>query len=201
MSFESVVWEWSDRRGLEHLQLAISTEETRAEGLVVLDSEGGVIRFRYSLLAGSNGELQRCVVFVGAGRANETVDLAFDARSSWSLNGRRLPGLEKCIGFDILDTPFPKTLIVRNLNLEVGQSKDICVAHIGNRNVSITPLQQNWERLAPNGQGYFHYRCTASGIGCDYVLGDDLLVHHSRELLGQEREFHSRPIGRTSAQR
>jgi len=193
MSFESVVWEWSDRRGLEHLQLAISTEGTKAEGLVVLDAEGGVIRFRYSLFAGSNGQLQRCFVFVCAGKGNETENLAFDARSSWTLNGRTMPGLEKCIAFDILDTPFPKTLIVRNLNLEVGQSKDIWVAHVDNRNVSITPVQQTWERLPANSQGHFHYRCTALGIGCDYFLGDDLLVHHSLGLWGRRGNFTAGP--------
>jgi len=182
MSFESVVWEWSDRRGLEHLQLAISAEGTKAEGLVVLDAEGGVIRFRYSLFAGSNGRLQRCFVFVVAGRGNETENFSFDEKSSWMLNGKRMPGLEKCIAFDILDTPFPKTLIARNLNLEIGQSKDIWVAHVDNRNVSITPVQQTWQRLSSDSQGLLRYRCTSSGIGCDYFLGDDLLVHYARGL-------------------
>lgn len=185
MSFESVVWEWSDRRGLEHLQLAISAEGTKAEGLVVLDAEGGVIRFRYSLFAGSNGRLQRCFVFVVAGRGNETENFSFDEKSSWMLNGKRMPGLEKCIAFDILDTPFPKTLIARNLNLEIGQSKDIWVAHVDNRNVSITPVQQTWQRLSSDSQGLLRYRCTSSGIGCDYFLGDDLLVHYARGLWGR----------------
>jgi hypothetical protein len=105
MSFESVVWEWSDRRGLEHLQLAISTEGTKAEGLVVLDAEDGVIRFRYSLFAGSNGRLQRCFLFVFAGRENESENLSFDEKSSWMLNGKGMPGLEKCIALTFSISP------------------------------------------------------------------------------------------------
>jgi hypothetical protein len=179
MSFDSVIWEWSDRRGLEHLQFVISPEGIKAEALVVLDAESGVVRFRYSLFAKANGLPQRCAIFVRAGPNNDFEELSFRENAGWTLNGDRLPGLENCLTFDIRDTSFPKSLIARYLSLDVGQSKDIRVAHIDNRSLLVTAQQQNWERLPNAKEGNWHYRCTASGTSSDYFLGQDFLMQNS----------------------
>jgi hypothetical protein len=156
MSLDSVIWEWSNRRGLEHLQFAFSPEGIKAEALVVLAAEGEIVRFRYSLFARPNGLPQRCVILVRVGPNNDFEQLLFRESAGWTLNGNSISGLENCVTFDISDTPLPKSLIARHLSLDVGQSKDICVADIDNRSLLVTAQQQNWERLPNDKEGNWH---------------------------------------------
>jgi len=179
MSLDSVIWEWSDRRGLEHLQCAVSPEGIKAEALVVLDAEAGVVRFRYSLFARQNGLPLRCGIFLRSGPDNQFEELLFREGAGWTLNGKPIPGLESCVTFDIRDSSFPKSLIARYLGLDVGQSKDICVADIDNRSLRVTAQHQSWRRLANDADGDWHYRCTASGTSSEYFLGHDFLLKNS----------------------
>lgn len=143
MTSDSVVWEWPERRGLEHLQLQESPDGTKAEGLVVVDASERVLRFRYSISLGSDGQLRRCGIFVPGGTVGHSIFVSLDQNSKWMVDRKSSSGLEKCVAFDICDSPFPKTLIVRNLALEVGQSKNIWVCHIDNRQLVVTPVQQH----------------------------------------------------------
>jgi hypothetical protein len=56
MRLDSIVWEWPDRRGLEHLQLWTFADGMKADGLIVVDGEDGLfacdIRYSFNRKAG-----------------------------------------------------------------------------------------------------------------------------------------------------
>ena len=45
---QHIIWEWANRAGLEHLQLSnFGAEGIKAEGLIVAETDAGVVHFRY----------------------------------------------------------------------------------------------------------------------------------------------------------
>ena len=45
----SIVWEWCDRPGIEHLLLALDGDGSRADGIVVVGLEDAILRLRYGI--------------------------------------------------------------------------------------------------------------------------------------------------------
>jgi hypothetical protein len=87
----SIVWEWPERRGLEHLRLSTFADGTKAEGLIVADTAHGVIRFRYSISLGPDGQLRRCGIFVPIGARQNSIWLSLDQDGGWTVNGKPRP--------------------------------------------------------------------------------------------------------------
>jgi hypothetical protein len=180
MDYDSVVWEWPERRGLEHLQLWTSDDGIKAKGLVVVDLEDGTIRFRYSIALTSDWRLARCGVFVPTRAKQNSIWLMPDEAGNWTVDKKRRPDLDGCVAFDLLETPFPKTGLVKVLNLEPGESKTIKVVLLDNRHLAVTPVEQQWERLSdyPGGQ---RYRCKAATSVSEFELNQALMVEFSAE--------------------
>jgi uncharacterized protein len=178
MRFDSIVWEWPERRGLEHVRLWRFADGMKADGLIVVDAEEGVIRLRYSISLQSDWRLRRCGIFVPVGAIQNSMWLSLESNGSWAVNGKPRPDLDKCVAFDIMDTPLPKTPIVGNLNLEKDESKRIWVACIDDRRLLVSPVEQEWERLPSRQQGFQHYRCTSLANVSEFDLDEDFLVHY-----------------------
>jgi len=180
MKRDTIVWEWPERRGLEHLQLWTSADGTKAEGLIVVDAAHGVIiRFRYSISLRPDGQLRRCGIFVPVGATHNSVWLSFDRDGGWTVNRKPRPDLEKCTGFDIMDTPFPKTGLVKSHGLEEGGSGHIWVAYIDNRRLLVSPVEEQWGRLPSHRQDFRHYRCRVLDTTSDFYLDERLIVQFS----------------------
>lgn len=177
----SVVWEWPERRGLEHLQVLTSADGTKAEGLIVADTAHGVIRFRYSISLGPDGHLRRVGIFVPIGASQNSILLSVDQDGSWTVNRKPRPDLEKCGAFDIMDTPFPKTGLVKSLALEEGGERHIWVAYIDNRHFLVGPVEQQWKHFPFDRKKLQHYQCKVLGTTSDYYFDESLLVQFSPE--------------------
>jgi hypothetical protein len=181
MKRDDIVWEWPQRRGLEHLQLLTSADGIKAEGLIVADTAQGVIRFRYSISQGPEGQLRRCGIFVPVGATQNSVWLSFDKDGSWTVDRKPRADLKECIAFDIMDTPFPKTGLVKSLGLEEGEAGHIWVACIDNRRLLVSPVEQQWERIPSDQRDFRHYRCRVLESTSDFYLDERLLVQFSPE--------------------
>jgi hypothetical protein len=123
MRLDSIVREWPDRRGLEHLKLWTFADGMKADGLIVVDGEEGVIRLRYSMFFQSEGRLRRCGIFVPVGTTQESIWLSIEPDGSWMADGVPRQDLSRRVVFDIVDTPFPKTPILGKLCLDENESK------------------------------------------------------------------------------
>jgi len=170
------VWEWPERRGLEHLRLFASDEGTKADGLIVADSESGVVRARYSISLGPDWQLQQCGVFSISGSAHNSVWLRSGRRSRWEVDGKPRPDLENCTAFDITDTPFPKTVLVRSFNLVEGASAKVTVARIDNRELSVRPVEQEWELVPAPEYSARRYRCKSLNSAIEMDFDEQLML-------------------------
>jgi len=190
-TFQKVVWEWGDREGLEHLRLHTFADAMKAEGLVIADDEDGIVRFRYSMRLRADGGLKWCGVFVlrrsgifmSRRTIQESLSLSLE-RDGWfveTLGSRRSarnrrPDLADCVTLDIIDTPFPKTMALKSLDLAEGASTTITVALVDNRRLSVDPVEQTWERLTPDRTNLRRYRCTTNGKTFEFRVDEDFLV-------------------------
>ena len=190
MGYDSFVWEWAERRGLEHCQLWTSPDGAKAQGLVVVDWKDRVIRLRYSISFLSDWHLRLCHVFSLANNSQRSISLSRDRGSHWIVDGTPRVDLESCVAVDILDTPFPKTMIVRSLRLEEGRSTTVKVAYIDNRRLLIRPIEQEWERLPTLRQNWRRYRCTTMETAMELEVDEQSIVvlclHQWRLMKGPE---------------
>jgi len=181
MEFYSIVWEWPERRGLEHVRLCRSADSIKVEGLIVADSKHGIVRFRYTISLQPDWRLRRCGIFVPVATTQNSIWLSRASDGNWAVNGKPRPDLAHCVAFDIMDTPLPKTPIVASLNLEKDESKRIWVAYIDNRRLHVSPVEQEWKRLPSDEQGLQHYRCSSSANVSEFDVDGDFLVHFCPE--------------------
>jgi hypothetical protein len=176
--FESIVWEWPSRGGLEHLRLWAS--EMKAEGLVVAASDVGIIRFRYSMRLQEDGRPKWCGVFVPRTTSQESICLSREPTGTWieGVGAEQTPraDLADCVALDIADSPFPKTLLTRALALVEGESKTVAVACIDSRSPKVSPVDQKWERLDPDQTGMARYRCITKHDTSHFVMDEDFFV-------------------------
>jgi hypothetical protein len=94
---ESVVWEWPDRGGLEHLQYFFSTNGNKTEGLIVAKFQGKVINFRHSTFYDSDWRFVRGGIFVLADRGGGGAGLGQSRlRSGWKETTKAGGQLIKC---------------------------------------------------------------------------------------------------------
>jgi hypothetical protein len=177
MRLDSIVWEWHDRRGLEHLELWTFADGMKADGLIVVDGEDGVIRLRYSIFFQSEGRLRRCGIFVPVGTIQKSIRLSLESNGSWMVDGVPRQDLCGCVAFDIMDTPLPKTPIVKKLCLDENESKTLWVAYIDNRRLVVSAVEQEWVRLPSCLQGLQHFRCTSSLGVFEFDVDGDFLIH------------------------
>jgi hypothetical protein len=177
MRLDSIVWEWPDRRGLEHLQLWTFADGIKADGLIVVDGEEGVIRLRYSMFFQSEGRLQRCGIFVPVGTTQKSLRLSLEPDGGWMVDGVPRQDLSGCVAFDITDTPFPKTPILEKLCLDENESKKIWVAYIDDRRLLVSSVEQEWGRFPSRLQGLQHFRCTSSSGVFEFDVDGDFLIH------------------------
>jgi uncharacterized protein len=189
MEFRSLTWEWPDRRGLEHLVLSRFVDGTKADGLVVVDAADGVIRFRYSISYGSGGELRRCLVIVPNKGSQKMVRLELGRDGSWMVDRTRRADLTDCVAFDIKNTPFPKTGIVRTLDLREGESTSVPVVAVDDQTLTVTRVVQRWGRLSQSEQGLRQYRCeTPTGV-LELTIDRDGFLLWSRRWRSRDRKL------------
>jgi hypothetical protein len=147
----------------------------------------GVIRFRYSISLGPDGQLRRGGIFVPIGARQNTILLSVDLDGRWTVNGKPRPDLEKCGAFDIMDTPFPKRGLVKSLGLEEGGERHIWVAYIDNRHLLFSPVEQQWKCFPSDRKNLQHYQCEVLDATSDYYFDESLLVQFSPERSYQDR--------------
>jgi Putative glycolipid-binding len=90
MIHDNIVLEWPKRGGLEHVQLWSVAGDVKADGLIIVDADDGVIRVRYSIYFQPGWRLKRCNIIVPVGATQKVMCLSLDPEGSWAVNGEPL---------------------------------------------------------------------------------------------------------------
>jgi hypothetical protein len=144
----------------------------------VAETESRVIRFRYSIFLTSEWQLRRCGVFSPGSQRN--IWLTIDRHGGWTVDQQARPDLEGCIGFDIVDSPFPKSVILRSIDLEEGTSKKIKIVQIDTRQMRALPVVQEWQHLTSARERTQRYRCLAQDASTEIDFDERLLPQFCR---------------------
>ena len=162
-----VVWERTGPMGLEHLALDLGAAGVRADGLIVLDLGGDVVRLRYAIDLGRDWRTRSARLALDRGAAAVLRVIAREGEA-WSVDGIDRPDLAGAFDIDIAGTPFTNAMPLRRLPLAAGVPERIRVAYVGLPDLAVTPAEQEYTRLAA---GSFRYR--GLGTGFETVIGAD----------------------------
>jgi hypothetical protein len=172
-----IVWEWTDRQGLEHLSLDIAPDGIAAEGIVLVVLDGHPVRLRYSVRCDASWEFREASLAVDQDGAQRSLALARDGDGRWRVDGGARADLEGCTDIDIMTTPFTNTLPIRRLALEPDVAATIRVAYIRLPELSVAAFDQEYTRLDPAmPPRRFRYRSVASGFTADLAVDADGVV-------------------------
>lgn len=162
-----VVWERTGPMGLEHLALHVGEDDIRADGLLVLDLGGDVVRVRYAIDLGRDWRTRAARLALDRGGPVVRRTLARRGEA-WSVDGAARPDLAGAFDIDIAGTPFTNTMPLRRLALATGVPEAIRVAYVGLPGLEVGLAEQEYTRL---GDGAVRYR--GLGTGFEAVIAAD----------------------------
>jgi hypothetical protein len=148
-----VRWTTWDGDHEEHLTLRWENEGWTACGDVERE------RVQYVLRLGPTWRVRQLLLF----RDLDEPDLwlATDGHSRWGeVNGAHRPELDGCVDLELACSPFPVTLPIRRLPLEVGDVAEVPVAAVDVETLAVEPEARRYERL-----GERHWRITPAPVG------------------------------------
>lgn len=135
-----VRWETWDGEHSEHLTLRWENEAWTACGQV------GRERVQYVLRLSPNWRLRQFMLF----RDMDEPDLwlANDGHNRWGeINGAHRPELDGCVDVELSCSPFPVTLPIRRLPLEIGDRAEMPVAAIDVETLAVAVATRRYERI------------------------------------------------------
>ncbi len=169
-----IVWERLDRPGLEHLTLEVGTDAIRAESLVLLQLDSGLVRLRYRLRADGNWRTRAASFRLDQGAASRSLELARDG-DAWLVDGRPRADLAGCQDIDIAATPLTNTMPVRQLALASGETRTFRALYVRVPELTVAPMDQDYTRLDPATPPR-RFRYASPGFTAEVAVDADGLV-------------------------
>jgi uncharacterized protein len=170
---QHVIWSPLAEPGMEHLHLAMTPGEIRADSLVIALHEGTPFRARYTVRCDADWRVREVRVSL-LDSPTPPLALLADGAGHWTTpEGAPLPALDGCLDIDIAATPFTNTLPIRRLALLTGASRDLDMAYIRVPELRVEPDPQRYTRL---GERLYRYESRDSDFTADLPLDADGLV-------------------------
>lgn len=143
-----IVWERLDRPGLEHLVLDTGADGVRAESLVLLDDEAGLITLRYRLEMTKDWRTRAASFDLAQGTTHRTLEIVRDG-GNWRIDGAVRADLAGADDIDISATPLTNTQAIRQLGLGAGGTRPFRVVYVKLPALTVSPMSQDYTRLDP----------------------------------------------------
>lgn len=169
-----IVWERLDRPGLEHLTLEIGADAIRAESLVLLQLDSGLVRLRYRLHADGNWRTRAASFRLDQGDVSRGLELARDGEG-WRVDGQARADLVGCPDIDIAATPLTNTMPIHQLALAPGEARTFRAVYVRVPELTVAPMDQDYTRLDPATPPR-RFRYTSPGFTAEVAVDADGLV-------------------------
>jgi hypothetical protein len=174
----SIVWEWCDRPGLEHLLLEIEDDgSSRADGLVMVALSGTLLRLRYAIQCAAQWRFRSAAITAESGGTIRERRIERGEDGAWTIDGAARPDLAPCGDIDIMGTPFTNTMPIRRLALPPEQPVALSVVYVAIPDLAISVAAQDYTRRdtgAPPAQ--FRYRSLGSDFTAELSVDADGVV-------------------------
>jgi hypothetical protein len=175
----SIVWEWCDRPGLEHLLLEIEDDgSSRADGLVMVALSGKLLRLRYTIECEAHWRFRTAMIVAESDGETRQRRIERGGNGGWTVDGAARPDLAPCSDIDIMGTPFTNTMPIRRLTLPPEQPVALSVVYVSIPDLAISLAEQDYTRRGglPGG---FRYRSLGSGFTAELsVDGDGVVIDY-----------------------
>ena len=185
-ALRTVLWRPLDGAGVEHCTLRKLAKGVRLEGHVIstADGLGGTVPLHVHYIVDTDSVWRTRAVSISQhyGTVQTTLRLDVINHRWWTAEGVEIPQLHWLIDVDLGVTPATNTLPIRRLALNVGQRADVTAAWLRFPALTVEPLPQTYERLAPN-----LYRYSSDGGRFSALLETDDLGLVVRYEGGWER--------------
>ena len=179
-ALRTVVWRPFDATGAEHCMLRKLAKGFRLEGHVIttVGSPAAAVPLHVHYIVDCDAVWRTRAVSISQlyGTVQTTLRLDVTNQRWWTAEGVELPQLHWLTDVDLGVTPATNTLPIRRLSLDVGQRADVTAAWLRFPALTVEPLPQTYERLAPN-----LYRYSSDGGRFSALLETDdlgLIVHY-----------------------
>ncbi len=185
-ALRTVLWRSLDGGTVEHCTLRKLAKGARLEGHVLGTSpgasagpSGGAVPLHVHYIVDCDAVWRTRSVSISQhyGTVQSTLRLDVINQRWWTAEGVEIPQLHWLIDIDLSVTPATNTLPLRRLALAVGQRAELTAAWLRFPTLTIEPMTQVYERLAPN-----LYRFSSSGGRFSAGLETDdlgLVVHYA----------------------
>jgi hypothetical protein len=168
----SIVWEWCDRPGLEHLLFELDDDGSRADGIVVADFEGALLHLRYSVQCDAQWRFRRATIAAESNGESRQRRIERSQHDEWTIDGAARPDLAACTDIDVMGTPFTNTMPIRRLALAPDEPVAISVVYVRIPDLEISVAAQDYTHLSAG----FRYRSLRSGFTAELSVDADGIV-------------------------
>jgi len=170
MTTQTIAWEWLSGLGLEHLVLTEPKDGICAEGWVVGQLGGEVIKVHYAVTCKADwGFVEAKLEMESQKEGRQVLVIARGADGAWTVNGEARADLAACTEIDIRATPFTNTLPIRRLRYEVNVPQTMTVAFIKAPTLAVEAVRQEYTKLDEAGSR-FRYRNLESGYTAELTV-------------------------------
>lgn len=168
------VWQRTDLKAGLGLVRLDTGDAIRASGseIALDESSGWLVTFDIEL--DRKWRTRRVEASVRGDEGHRTVALEGDGQGLWMVDGHPAPGLTGCIDVDIAATPFTNTIVIRRVEIPIGDTVEVRVAWIGIPDLGVSAVAQTYRRLEPaNGVDRYEYRRSGSPTGWVIDVDED----------------------------
>ncbi len=172
MTTRRVAWRRSDELAAdEHCTLTMRDSGLSLFGTVLGAEDGLPVRIEYRVLTDGDGMTTAVHVRDLRGFEQRTLDLARDAKGSWTVDGMPARTLKGCSDVDLGCSPSTNTLPIRRLRLRVGAAQTIQAAWVRFPELTVHRQSQTYTRLDLS-----TYRYASGTFEAELVVDEDDLV-------------------------
>jgi len=168
----SIVWEWCDGPGIEHLLLELDDDGSRADGVVVAGFEGALLHLGYTVECDAQWRFRRATVAATGNGETRQRRIERNPHGEWTIDGAARPDLAPCSDIDIMGTPFTNTMPIRRLALAPEEPVAISVVYVRIPDLAVSVAAQDYTR---RGAG-FRYRSLGSDFTAELSVDADGIV-------------------------
>jgi uncharacterized protein len=173
----SIVWEWCDRPGLEHMLLDLDSAGNRADGLVMVALAGAPLRLRYVIQCDTQWRFRSAAISAESNGEIRERSIVRDDDGGWTVDGTARPDLAACRDIDIMGTPFTNTMPIRRLALPPEQPVALEVVYVAVPDLAISVAVQDYTRRDGEAMSArFRYRSLGSDFTAELCVDADGIV-------------------------
>lgn len=170
-----VIWEWTERPGLETASVRMSDASVVAEGRVLVVLDGVPLSVHYTIEHDSLWRFREAKVDIGPRKLH----IRRLSDGGFEVDGTRRPDLEGCEDVDLMVTPYTNTPPIAAHSLASGESRGLRVAWVRVPELEVKAVEQEYTRLGPEAGGPYRYHNLESGFVSELSLdGDGLVVDY-----------------------